>query len=195
LTVARHGTTCQDGYPHAVFEPLKRRGLRALRVVPAPVREGMVKRTAPRYTLGSVCRLEHDGHVLLVETAYRPGWGFPGGMVDRRERPDVAVLREVREEVGLEVELAGAPIVVVDLRSRTVDFFFRSRLAAGAAPSDARPVSGEITRVHWVPSADVVPIVEASARRTFASKLRLYDEHPDGALVHLEPEPRSRRER
>ncbi len=149
-----------------------------------------MKRSSPRYTLGSVCRVEHDGHVLLVETAYRPGWGFPGGMVDRRERPDSGVLREVREEVGLDVELAGAPIVVVDLAARTVDFFFRARLSPGAVPADARPVSGEITRVHWVPAADVVPIVEASARRSFASKLRLYDEHPEGALVHLEARPR-----
>lgn len=178
-----------------MFQPLVRGGLRALRFVPAPLREGLVKRSAPRYTLGSVCRVEHDGQVLLVEAAYRHGWGFPGGMVDRRERPDAGARREVREEVGLEVDLVGAPIVAVDLGARTVDFFFRARLAPGAVRGDAQPVSAEIVRVHWVPAADVVAVVEASARRSFASKLRLYDEHPDGGLVHLEPPPRTRRGR
>jgi len=43
-----------------------------------------------------------EGRVLLVRHSYNPGWRLPGGGVDRAEPPAEAVLRELREEVGLE---------------------------------------------------------------------------------------------
>lgn len=42
-----------------------------------------------------------NGQVLLVRNRYMPGWRLPGGGVERRETPDMAVLRELSEEVGL----------------------------------------------------------------------------------------------
>jgi ADP-ribose pyrophosphatase YjhB (NUDIX family) len=44
-----------------------------------------------------------SGDVLLVKPNYREHWGFPGGMVDEGEPPDVACARELSEEVGLSV--------------------------------------------------------------------------------------------
>lgn len=157
-----------------------------MRALPSPVREAIVKASSPSYTLGSVCRVEHDGQVLLVETEYRRGWGFPGGLVDRGEAPDVGVRREVREEVGLEVELVGEPIVIIDVGNRLVDFLYRCRLAAGCDPSEARAASIEITRVEWVPAGESTARIEASAGR-YLPKLRCYDTHPDGGLVFLRP--------
>jgi 8-oxo-dGTP diphosphatase len=50
------------------------------------------------------------GRILLLKRSMRsknyPGkWEFPGGKVDRGERFDDALLREVREETGLAVKL------------------------------------------------------------------------------------------
>ena len=42
-----------------------------------------------------------QGRVLLVRHSYLAGWHFPGGGVDRGEPPEVAVVREMEEEVGL----------------------------------------------------------------------------------------------
>jgi 8-oxo-dGTP pyrophosphatase MutT (NUDIX family) len=52
-----------------------------------------------------------QGKVILVRLRYAPGWRLPGGGRAESEDPEGAVLRELREEIGLtshgEVRLAG----------------------------------------------------------------------------------------
>jgi len=53
------------------------------------------------------CIIELAGErVVLIRRRNPPlGWALPGGFVDEGERLDVAVVREVKEETGLDVEL------------------------------------------------------------------------------------------
>lgn len=56
---------------------------------------------------GVAAVIVHDGKVLLFKhvfwTAAR--WGLPGGGVEAGEDPAAAILREVREECGFEIDL------------------------------------------------------------------------------------------
>ncbi|MGW1895620.1 NUDIX hydrolase [Streptomyces sp. NPDC002004] len=55
---------------------------------------------------------EHD-RVLLVDPTYKAGWEFPGGVVESGEAPARGGMREVAEELGL--ELTDVPgLLVVD---------------------------------------------------------------------------------
>jgi 8-oxo-dGTP diphosphatase len=46
-----------------------------------------------------------EGHVLLLKRTYgNKGWGLPGGGVDSGETIHQAILRECREEIGIEVQ-------------------------------------------------------------------------------------------
>lgn len=68
--------------------------------------------------------VEQDGRLVLQRRTINPGlgkWTFPSGYVDRGEPPETAAVREVREEVGLEVRIShliglystpGEPVVV-----------------------------------------------------------------------------------
>jgi 8-oxo-dGTP pyrophosphatase MutT (NUDIX family) len=50
---------------------------------------------------------DHDGRVLMCQLTYKNDWDLPGGVVEVGESPQLAVAREVEEELGLQIE-AGA---------------------------------------------------------------------------------------
>jgi len=55
-------------------------------------------------TLGSrAIVLNSQNHVLLVKHTYEPYWYIPGGGVKKRESAKEAILRELKEEVGLTI--------------------------------------------------------------------------------------------
>jgi 8-oxo-dGTP diphosphatase len=61
-----------------------------------------------RFTAGVVGIVVDDQQrVLLVEHVFHPycPWGLPGGWVDRQEHPAHAIQRELREELGLIVNV------------------------------------------------------------------------------------------
>ena len=66
-------------------------GLRlALRKVTGPGRGGV-----------HAVPLTAEGKVVLIRLTYAPGWRVPGGGLKRGEAPEPAMLRELREEIGL----------------------------------------------------------------------------------------------
>ena len=46
----------------------------------------------------------HAGQVLAVQHSYIRGLGIPGGVIDAGEMPQVAAVRELKEELGLELD-------------------------------------------------------------------------------------------
>ena len=48
-----------------------------------------------------------DGWVLLCELTYKKDWDLPGGVVDPDESPAHCVVREIDEELGIEVTVHG----------------------------------------------------------------------------------------
>jgi len=55
-------------------------------------------------TLGARCViLNTENEILLVKHSYTPGWHLPGGGVEKGETIVAALIREVREEAGIEL--------------------------------------------------------------------------------------------
>ena len=53
------------------------------------------------------CIFDTDGRVLLQRRGDSKKWGFPGGAIEIGETPEMAAVREVKEETGLDVKVSG----------------------------------------------------------------------------------------
>ncbi|MFE7815032.1 NUDIX domain-containing protein [Streptomyces sp. NPDC057433] len=67
--------------------------------------------TAETVAAGVLLFDERD-RVLLVDPTYKPGWEFPGGVVEPGEAPARAGVREVAEETGIRLDDVPALLVV-----------------------------------------------------------------------------------
>jgi 8-oxo-dGTP pyrophosphatase MutT (NUDIX family) len=76
---------------------------------------GIVQTPEPRAetVAAGVLLFDDADRVLLVDPTYKPGWEFPGGIVERGESPVRAGHREVAEELGIELT-GGLELLVVD---------------------------------------------------------------------------------
>jgi len=82
--------------------------------------------------VAAISVIERSGEILLIRRGNQPGyglWSMPGGYVDRGEVVELAAVREVREETGLEVEFEqliglfsepGHPVMVAAFAMREV---------------------------------------------------------------------------
>ncbi|MBZ6196059.1 NUDIX domain-containing protein [Streptomyces olivaceus] len=59
-----------------------------------------------------VLLFDEQDRVLLVDPTYKPGWEFPGGVVEPGEAPARAGVREVAEETGIRLDDVPALLVV-----------------------------------------------------------------------------------
>jgi ADP-ribose pyrophosphatase YjhB (NUDIX family) len=89
---------------------------------------------------------DREGRVLVARHTYRrrTPWALPGGWVQRREDPETAIVREIREETGLEVEV-DEPLIVLRETPWHLTIVYAARLTGGTF----RP-SAEVSEVRFV---------------------------------------------
>jgi 8-oxo-dGTP diphosphatase len=46
-----------------------------------------------------------ENEILLLEPTYKDAWEIPGGVVEQQESPRLAAMREVKEEIGLNMTI------------------------------------------------------------------------------------------
>jgi 8-oxo-dGTP pyrophosphatase MutT (NUDIX family)/predicted kinase len=62
----------------------------------------------------AVLLFDEQDRVLLVDPVYKPGWEFPGGVVEDGESPSLAAAREVAEELGIPIDPTRLRLLVTD---------------------------------------------------------------------------------
>ena len=62
----------------------------------------------------AVLLFDDQDQVLLVDPVYKPGWEFPGGVVEDGEPPSLAAAREIAEELGVQLDPARLRLLVTD---------------------------------------------------------------------------------
>ena len=133
------------------------------RHTPKALRRLFSRLTNPRFsvTAGAVVT-DDEGRVLLLKHVFRSGsgWGIPGGFMHAGEQPEAALRRELREEVGLELESAELAFARTLRRPQQIEIIFRGR-----AKGEAQPQSVEVERAAWFPQEALPEELSQDQRR------------------------------
>jgi 8-oxo-dGTP diphosphatase len=123
--------------------------------LPSRIRMTLKRDYPDRPLLGVGALIFRDDRILLVRRANPPlegEWSIPGGLVETGETTKQAIIREVREETGLEVE----PVKLVEVFERIlrdqharVEYHFvlidhLCRIVSGETHADS-----DVSEVRW----------------------------------------------
>lgn len=102
-------------------------------------------RTANNPMQGVLGLIRQDGRILLIQRSRHVraplAWCFPGGEVEPGETEPAALIREMREEVGLEVEPGERLMTQVKHEGRLVLHCWSARIVSGEPSPNPREVA------------------------------------------------------
>lgn len=129
-----------------------------------------------RPIVGAGACILREGKLLLIRRGAEPGkgrWSIPGGLVELGENVEDAMVREVKEEVGLDVKA----VKLVDVfDSLTLDDLGRVQYHFVVVNFLVRLVGGrlhtadDVTESKWVPLDEVEKYELTRSFRTFFEK-------------------------
>ncbi|MCH7229316.1 NUDIX hydrolase [Glycomyces sp. L485] len=119
--------------------------------------------------IAAACALLTDpaGRILVVKPNYRDHWLFVGGQLDEGETPEQACVREVKEEIGLDVELGG--LLLVDwtppLQSRPLPLIVFVFDGGIIEPDRVRLCDDELDDYRFLAPDQALPLLSRNGRR------------------------------
>ncbi|WP_413287543.1 NUDIX domain-containing protein [Bdellovibrio sp. HCB337] len=110
--------------------------------------------TLPKKRMGVGVVFTSGNKVLVLKPTYKDHWLLPGGVIDENESPREAAIREVKEELGLDVVIE--KLIVMDYlhpagtRTECIQFFFQGPELKPAEVAAIQLQSEEITEYEFV---------------------------------------------
>jgi 8-oxo-dGTP pyrophosphatase MutT (NUDIX family) len=126
---------------------------------------------------GAAYRVTDSGfEVTLISVAPSNRWQLPKGLIDAGESPEIAALREVREEAGIDAEIVEKIETIEywyvgNLRGERVRFhkfvhFYLMKYTSG----DVANHDHEVTEARWVKIEDAIEMLAFKAEKTIVEK-------------------------
>lgn len=99
------------------------------------------------------------GRLLVLKAHYKPYWSLPGGFIDEGDTPREAAIREVQEEIGIELDAQNLEFAAfVDRISEVADTYLFVFRVIDPVGSDIKLTlqPDEIAEYDWVTRADIL---------------------------------------
>ncbi len=112
--------------------------------------------------VGAGVFLEEDGRVLLIRRGVNPGmglWCLPSGFIEHDESPEVAAMREAKEETGLDVqlgELIGLHSYRDSARGNGILILYRARRVGGILTPGDDAKAAQFFAPHELPPTEQI---------------------------------------
>ena len=114
-----------------------------------------------------------NGEILLIKSPRR-GWEYPGGMVEPGESFQEALIREIKEETGIEAAITGLIGLCKNVEKDIVNIDFSCKCIGGVLTT-----STESIEVRWVKKEQALDLI------TFPlTKKRLQNMLSGSILIH-----------
>ena len=113
--------------------------------------------------------LNEKNELLIVKPSYKDHWSVPGGGVDENESPRNACVREVKEEIGLDIE--NPKFLCVDWTSPTpekgesLQFIFFGGILRQEQISKIKLQPEEIAEHQFLPLEKALPLLSEKLKR------------------------------
>lgn len=144
--------------------------------------------TLPRKRMGAgVLLSDADGRVLLVEPTYKDYWEIPGGGVEADESPYTAVVRELKEELGLLVQ--PGRLLVTDWvpprpeRTEGLMMLFDGGVLTAEQTAQIQLPADELRSWSWCTQEEAAERLSELLARRIAAAVRA---RAEGTVVYLE---------
>ena len=124
--------------------------------------------SSPRHSVSVAAAIvDESGQLLAVRRRDNGHWEPPGGILELHETIQAGLVREVREETGLEVEPQALSGVYKNMRRGIVALVFRCRIIGG----ELRPTR-EAEQVSWLSSDEISNLMDEAYATRLLDALR-----------------------
>ena len=136
----------------------------------------------PKPSPASAVAIVRDGQVLMVRRKYEPfagQWTLPSGFMEFGEDPEQTAIRELREELGVDVELTGLVDVLMergDPRGLCLLVVYTGRIVHGEPTAE-----DDASAVEAFPLDSLPEQIAFKAHREALEKLRAEGSQPQGS--------------
>jgi 8-oxo-dGTP pyrophosphatase MutT (NUDIX family)/uncharacterized LabA/DUF88 family protein len=133
---------------------------------------------------GAIFRNE-KGEFLIVKQTYREYWNIPGGLSDKDETPREAVIREVKEEIGITISTARC--FCIDFAKKPpfdrILFLFDCGILDEKTISKIKLDTDEISEYKFLPYDEMMRLLSDNIKRRFTNSIEAYR---NGTCVYIE---------
>lgn len=140
----------------------------------------------PRHRIGvSLVAFNDQQQVFMLRHVFHPyaPWGLPGGWMDGQESPAACLVRELKEETGLDARIGPVVHVIRDPKPDHLGIAYLGQLENGQIA-----LSAEIMEAAWFPMSQLPEPIYPFVRLAIERAVAIYQAMPPGSWL---PEPMS----
>ena len=157
---------------------------------PKLTREEYIAALPRRHSAAGALFFNDDDEILIVKPSYKPHWSIPGGIVEDHEVPKAAMIREIKEEIGLSITPKRLLLVdclphrPLEQKLASYQFIFDGGHLSHAQIAKIKLCPNEMTSYSFVDAGTAISLMGKSMARELDMAIQAYHSNTTYYLEH-----------